>query len=220
MCVCVWCCWVEYVCVCVCAMPSSSPVPLCVLFVCSIEWATYPDWSDVAYYDFLTVSGGSPFRYEINGLSMGIVYYVRVAARNSQGFGGYQTSVPASEYPRQLASAPTNVVVVATSGKPGDGKLTVAWSAPTCNGGDEVTAYAVKWDVFPQFNSLNVLPQKGNATLLATQTSSYTISGLVPGKLYYISVGAINKVGTRFLAAPVSLAPSYRTFPIPACCVV
>lgn len=62
-----------------------------------IEWATYSDFRDMVYYDFLTVSGGSPFRYEINGLQRGQVYYVRVKARNSQGFGGYQTSVPASE---------------------------------------------------------------------------------------------------------------------------
>jgi hypothetical protein len=72
-------------------------IDACFPSCCRIEWATYSDFRDMVYYDFLTVSGGSPFRYEINGLQRGQVYYVRVKARNSQGFGGYQTSVPASE---------------------------------------------------------------------------------------------------------------------------
>ena len=175
------------------------------------------------YYDFLTVSGGSPFRYEINGLTRGQVYYVRVKAKNSQGFGGYQVSTPTTEYPRELPSAPTDARVSVTSGRIGDGKLTVSWGMPAVNGGDEVTAFVVKWDVYPQFNSLNVLPEKGNQTVLITNSMSYTISNLVPGKVYYITVGAVNKVGTRFISQALRAAPSLRTLRVAvfaSCCCV
>lgn len=164
----------------------------------------------MAYNDFLTVSGGSPFRYEINGLARGTVYYVRVKARNSQGFGPYQVSVPSAEYPRELPSAPTSTELVVTSGRVGDGKLTVTWAMPVSNGGDEVTAFVVKWDVYPQFNSLNLLPEKGQVSVAVTDSMSYTISNLVVGKAYWVSVGATNKVGTRFISTPMDAVPALR----------
>jgi hypothetical protein len=182
------------------------------LFVClsRIEWATFPDFRDMVFYDFLTVSGGAPFRYEINGLVRGTTYWVRVKARNSQGFGGYQVSTPTSEYPRELPSAPTKVRLLSTSGRVGDGKLTVAWDSPATNGGDEVTHYVIRWDIYQQFNSLNVLPEKGEVVVARADTSSHTISGLVPGKGYWVTVGARNKVGTRFLSAPLAAVPALR----------
>lgn len=45
----------------------------------------------------------------------------------------------------------------------------------------------------------------------AAVTASYTISNLNPGTVYYVSVGATNSVGTRYISVPLSAAPSLRT---------
>ena len=80
------------------------------------------------------LAGGAPFTYTITGLTMGQSYFVRVKAHNSQGYGTGKTSTPASEYPRQLPTAPQNVVLSVTS----DSKLTVSYATPANQGGDTV----------------------------------------------------------------------------------
>lgn len=61
-------------------------------FVSAVEWSSYQD--------FLPLSGEAivedirHLEYEIRGLMKGNVYYVRVAACNIKGLGGYTVSTP------------------------------------------------------------------------------------------------------------------------------
>ncbi len=176
-----------------------------------IEYDTVPTFANFHTLPFIATAGGQPFVKEIPSLLRGVVYYVRVRAQNSQGTGAFTIPTPASEYPRELPTAPTNVRVGVTSGRVGDGKLTVAWDMPTCDGGAPVTAFHVKWDVDPMFRSLELLPNKGDVSVLVSASMSHTISNLTPGRAYTISVAAVNSVGERFIATAVSATPSLRT---------
>jgi hypothetical protein len=91
------------------------------------------------------LAGGSPFFKNIEGLITGTRYYVRVMAKNSQGYGISQMSTPASLNPHQRPSPPTNVKLGITS----DTMLTVGWSPPLSNGGDSVSKYRIEWDAKP-----------------------------------------------------------------------
>jgi hypothetical protein len=172
-----------------------------------VEWDTDSDFPNFDHHDVLFLAGGAPFHYDIPNLTKGVVYYVRVRAQNSQGFGLPQTTTPAMEYPRQLPSAPTNVRLGITSGRQSDGKLTVSWQPPTCDGGDAVTSYRISWDVASTFDSPSLKPDKDFVDVLATNTSSYTISNLTPGVGYWIRVAAENRVGRRYISTPLSARP-------------
>jgi hypothetical protein len=175
-----------------------------------VEYDDDPLFSTRRRLSMNAVQGGQPFYKEIPGLERGVVYYVRVIAVNSQGESQPQATTPVSEYPREFPTAPTNVRVGVTSGRLGDGKLTVSWGAPTCNGGAEVTAYRVKWDVVNTLNSLELPPNKGEVTVLVTAGMSTTLSDLTPGRSYFISVAAENRVGRRYISSPIVAVPSLR----------
>jgi hypothetical protein len=158
-----------------------------------VEWDTLSNFSSTAKSSWTVkyLQGGSPFIYTMTGLTMGQVYYVRVKAANSVGFGFTTASTPTSEHPRQLPTAPTNVQVGVTSGS----KLTVSFAAPASNGGDTVTKYKIEWDKSTSFSSLLALPHRGEIEVFATQNMSYTINSLSAGSVYYVRVSAANIVG-------------------------
>jgi hypothetical protein len=160
--------------------------------------------------EFALVTGPSPFTASIDNLIKGKPYFVRVRARNSQGLGAFLASTPASEYPRELPTAPLGVRLGVTSGRSGDGKLTVTWAMPTCDGGDNVTSFRIKWDLNAEFNSLNLPPHKNEVDVLVTNSFSYTISNLNVGVMYFVSVAAQNRVGLRYIPTPLSAVPSLR----------
>jgi len=175
-----------------------------------IEYDTQSNFATRLSLPMTAVSGGQPFYFIIPNLVRGTPYFVRVRAVNSQGAGAPASTYPLSEYPREIPTAPTNVQVAITSGRVNDGKVTVTWDAPTCDGGDVVTQYRVKWDVVPSMNSLELAPNKGEVPVLVSASDSYTISNLTPGRTYYIMVAAENSVGRRYTAAPLSIIPAFQ----------
>jgi len=175
-----------------------------------VEWSTDANFGTYEFHDVLYLAAGAPYRYAIPNLSKGTTYFVRVRAGNTQGFGNAQASTPPSEHPRELPSAPTAVRAAPTSGRAGDGKITVGWSMPVDNGGDPVTAFVVYWDVTLDMNSFVQTHEKGSTVVPVTDAMSYTIGGLVPGKPYFIVVAARNLVGERPIEAPLMVAPSMQ----------
>jgi len=141
--------------------------------------------------EHLYLEGGAPFSVSLTQLTMGTLYYVRVAAYNSQGYGAFESSSPVAEKPMQVPSAPTNVRLLVTS----DSKLTVTFNTPSNTGGDDITYYKILWDRDPSFSSLYELPHKGYADVSADIHRSYTISDLTNSTNYYVKVQARNTVG-------------------------
>jgi hypothetical protein len=81
-------------------------------------------------------------------------------------------------------SAPAGLSVT-----PGDGSLTVSWSAPADNGGDAVSSYTVR-----------VAPETGGGTPVSAttadgSTTDQLVTGLVNGTAYDVSVVATNGAG-------------------------
>ena len=156
-----------------------------------IEWSTTSDFESVQSSTLDYLAGGSPFFKNIEGLATGTYYYVRVRAKNSQGYGISQMSTPASLNPHQKPSPPMNVKLGITS----DTMLTIGWSHPLSSGGDSISKYRIEWDTKPSFASSSYPPNKGYVDV-ASHVTSHTIQLLSSKQTYYVRVFAINTSGS------------------------
>jgi len=156
-----------------------------------IEWSTQSSFRTTTSDTLEYLAGGAPFTKTITNLKKGVFYFVRVRARNDQGYGESQVSTPKSLNPHQRSSSPTNVKLGITS----DTLLTIGWSLPLDNGGDQVTKYRVEWDTHQEFTSISLPPDKGYVDVDASLDASFTIELLSVNLKYYARVSAINKAG-------------------------
>ncbi len=127
----------------------------------------------------VVVYGGR--RALVDGLSNGVAYEVRVSVGNAAGFGAPSDVVSAT--PFTLPEAPT-----ALAATPGDASVQLAWSAPTFDGGADVTSYAV--ELRPEGTDEWIV---SNAVSLDGTTAS--VGGLENGVAYELRVAAINPAG-------------------------
>lgn len=170
-----------------------------------VQWALDNAFSAGPGAQLVTLlSGGAPYTSVITGLVKGTHYYVRVRARNSQGFGSFQLSSPTALNPHTTPGAPTRVALGVTSAT----MLTVQWSVPDDDGGDALTGFVVQWDVSASFDSLSADATTARITDVAQR--SYTITMLTPGTSYFVRVFAANRAGpgTPQTASPASLVPA------------
>jgi titin len=117
----------------------------------------------------------------ISGLTPGSLYEVRISATNSDGQGGYlySTFKTAAAAPK----APTRLFLskVHSSG------FTLNWSAPTSDGGSQVTGYMVQiYGGGNLWTELDPVDSSG---------ASLEITGLKPGVKYSVRMFAVNQVG-------------------------
>ena len=90
--------------------------------------------------------------------------------------------------------APAPPAVPSVPGPPvataGDGQVSLAWAAPTSDGGSPVTGYVVS---HADVTLATTVPQWSS---IVTQTRAATVGGLVNGRAYAFRVAATNAVGT------------------------
>lgn len=135
------------------------------------------------------------------GLTNGHSYTFSVAAMNAVGTGP-AAPLSAAVTPATVPSAPTHV-----SATSGSRATRVAWTAPY-NGGSSITGYVAK----AQPGGETCVPAPATAT-------SCTITGLLDGASYNVTVTAANAVGTSpdsAAASVVPLAHSATTATVPA----
>ncbi|KAL9190309.1 hypothetical protein ACHAXT_007520 [Thalassiosira profunda] len=170
-----------------------------------IEWSLSSSFAEAESSTLVYLAGGSPFFVNIDGLTTGESYYVRVRARNSQGYGISQMSTPSSLNPHQKPAPPTNVRLGVTSST----MLTVGWQAPLSNGGDLIQKYRIEWDTRASFASSSAPPHKGYIDVDA-DVWSQTLQLLSDEKSYYLKVYASNTAGfsSGQLATPSDATPA------------
>jgi hypothetical protein len=139
----------------------------------------------------LSVSGTAPLTATITGLTNGTSYGIEVRAVNGVGTGA--VAGPLSTTPVTEPGAPT-----AVSAAPGNGSISVSWTAPVGNGGAAITGYTV-----------TVSP--GGATA-SCSVSPCTVMGLGNGTAYTATVYATNAVGDSVASSP-SAAVTPATVP-------
>ena len=130
----------------------------------------------------------------ITGLTNGTTYPVKIRARNSAGAGTASAAVngtPAGAV--TVPGAPTIATVT-----PGDGQLSVAFTAPGSNGGAPITNYDYSID-----NGVNWVTPSTPST-----TSPLLITGLTNGTTYPVKIRARNSAGAGTASNGVSGTPA------------
>ena len=191
-----------------------------------VEWDRASSFSSLLAYPHrgeVEVFASQNLSYTITGLHQGQVYYVRVSAANSVGYGVVQTSSPsfASVY-NQIPGKPMSVSAIAFNST----SIRMDWSAPfipahgiACSGGGSdypnpnpcpegmghgtdadggvaISKYVVEWDTIADFSSANSLPLKGSAEVndMTSRPWTYYLTNL-PCYNYYVRVYAYNTIG-------------------------
>ena len=139
---------------------------------------------------------GSTLSHTVTGLANGQSSTYRVAAVNASGAGSVTDAISAT--PRTVPAAPT-----LTTATPGNGQVSLTWTAPASDGGAAITAYRVLRD------GQQVHQTPNGATL------SHTVTGLTNGESASFTVRAVNVAGqgppsnTLDATPDASIGPSF-----------
>jgi titin len=143
----------------------------------------------------LTTSGTSPITATITGLTNGTQYDVQVRAVSAAGNGTATSSAQVT--PRTVPGAPSSFSAI-----PGDGQITVQFTAPASDGGSSITGYDASTDGGATWSAVAV---SGSGPLTAT------VTGLTNGTEYLVKVRATNLAGSGTTSLLVQVTP--RTTP-------
>ena len=146
-----------------------------------VQWklSSQNDWN--TYTERMDDDGQSPYKIT-EDLTNGDEYAVRIIAVTSAGDGS--PSNEAKDTPRTIPDAPT--ISSVTEG----GKLTVIWSAPSEDGGADVTGYKVQWKA----DTVTDWDAQTGVTEVSASGLTREITGLTNGTTYDVRVRADNGV--------------------------
>ncbi len=131
---------------------------------------------------------------QVTGLTPGTTYYARVRATNALGDSPW--SVVRSRFVAIAPSAPT----LSTLAQASLTSFSMSWTTPASNGGRSIDGYRIQYATNASFS--------GATTLDIGVTNSRTISGLAPGRQYWVRVAAKNAVHSMGAAFVYSASSS------------
>jgi titin len=126
-----------------------------------------------------TTSGSGPYTAHVSGLTNGTEYQFAVRAVNAVGDGASSNVLPAT--PATVPGAPT-----LSSVTPGEGAVTLHFSAPASNGGSVITGYQYSSDGGSTWQT---------ATVSGDYPKTAQVTGLTNGTEYRFAVRTVNSVG-------------------------
>jgi titin len=153
--------------------------------------------SNITNYEYSIDDGGtwaetsagttSPVR--ISGLRNGTTYTLKLRAVNAVG-NGAASSASTSFTPASTPSTPWFLVAAATT----QNSLTLAWTAPTTNGGSPIIDYKIEYSSKVEYSSFPINWVTFNDGVSAATTA--TVTGLIRGTPYIFRVSATNAIGS------------------------
>ncbi len=175
--------------------PSSSGGPAITNYEYALSTnsgSTYAAWTALSPSD-----ATSPI--VITGLTNGTAYYVKLRAITSLAIGAESLPVTTNTAPFTSPTAPTSL-----SSTAGNTQLTIAFTAPTSNGGFAITnyEYALSTNGGSTYSSWTALSPTDAITPV-------TITGLTNGQSYYVKLRAITSVanGAESVAVTTNTMP-------------
>ena len=147
------------------------------------------DRSDVNWTVEEDVWSSGSLEYTLDGLTNGDRYDLQVRAVNEAGNGPWSASETGTPSTVNAPSAPAAITVT-----PGDGSLSIAWSAPADDGGADVTSYDLRYissDVQDRSDASWTVEED----VWSSGALEYTLDGLTNGDRYDMQVRAVNEVG-------------------------
>ena len=159
-----------------------------------LSW-TPPNSNDVSEVNPGSGLPSSATSYTITDLMNGVEYTITLSAWNNRG---ESMPVQVSSTPVTVPDAPQNVMA-----EPGNMAISLTWDEPKSDGGSDLATYRLSWTP-PNSNDVSeVNPGSG----LPSSATSYTITDLMNGVEYTITLLAENAIGegpsTQVLATPV-----------------
>ncbi|MDP4711128.1 MAG: SUMF1/EgtB/PvdO family nonheme iron enzyme, partial [Saprospiraceae bacterium] len=150
-----------------------------------VAWGTSPQ-PTIAGMRTTNGSGTGTFASTVTGLSPVTTYYVRAYATNAAGtgYGPELSFVTPPSLPLVSTASLSNLM--ATSATAGGNVLN--------DGGAAVTARGIVWDTLAQPTLADFIVTVGDSLGIF----STPISGLIPGKIYYLRAYATNAAGTSY----------------------
>ena len=157
----------------------------------SLRWKAPGSNGGAAITGYLVYQGTSPkpvasvagSSATVKGLTNGTRYSFKVTAVNKVGEG--PASAAASATPTAATTKPGPPNGLAAS--PGNGQVTLSWTAPGSDGGAAISGYEVYRGTSPGGESGTPV----DGSLVAG--TSYTVTGLTNGTPYYFTVAAVNQ---------------------------
>ena len=126
----------------------------------------------------------------VTGLTNDTTYAVEIRAVNGEGSGAASNSVNFTPV-ATLPGAPVLDSVTA-----GDSSAVLSWTAPTSDGGADITDYEYRLD------------GSGGWTSLSTTGTSATVTGLTNDTTYAVEVRAVNSAGNGAASNSVNVTPA------------
>ena len=149
----------------------------------------------------------------VSGLVADTDYEARVRATNAEGDSGWSDPPGSGRTNAASTSAPGAPGNLRTA--PGDGRMTLTWTAPGNDGGAAIEKYRYRvradggssWD--PNWTDVPDGPDTGDS---AADETTFTVSGLINGTEYVFELRAVNSVGEG-PAASAAAAPVRAPLP-------
>ena len=138
-----------------------------------------------SWTDLVANTGTTVITYSHSGLAAGSTRYYRVSAINSEGTGTASNTDSATTAAAVKPGVPTGLSATAD----GQTEIDLSWSAPTDDGGANITGYKI--EVSTDGSSWSNLVADTGST-----STSYSHTGLAAGSTRHYRVSAINSAGT------------------------